>query len=53
MNTNMMDIKMISVERLSQILATVGISSSQEEYILTVAKEEPTVDETLVSHEKE
>ena len=43
---------MISVERISQILVADGISSSQEEYILIAVKEEPTVNETPVSHEE-
>ena len=33
---------MISLEELSKILATVGISSSQEEHILTTTKNLPT-----------
>jgi hypothetical protein len=38
-STNKMDSKMImSLEELSQILAAAGISSSQEEHILTIVK---------------
>ena len=47
-----MGFMMISVECLSQIVVVIGISTSQEEYILTAVKEEPTINETHVSHEE-
>jgi hypothetical protein len=42
-----MNAKMISLEELSQILAAVGISPSQEEHILAAAKNLSTSPEIL------
>ena len=52
----------VSLEQLTQILATVGISSSQEEHILTAVKslttppklkEESTFKELCISNEEQ